>query len=464
MSIRREYLRQNQSQFISDLKELVSFPSVSSLPEHAPDIEATAKWLVRRLEKVGLENVELVETAGGPVVYADWLHAEGKPSILVYGHYDVQPADPLDLWDSPPFQPEVRDGCLYGRGASDNKGNLLAALIGLEAMLQAEGALPVNVKLFLEGEEEVGSPNSLPLLAQEKERFACDICVNADGIQYAPGQPTILYSFRGLAAFQVDVQGADSDLHSGIYGGTVANPLHALAEIVASFHSPEGGISVDGFYDAVADIDAEERSRLARAPYNEAQYLSNLGLDAVFGEPGYSTNERAWRRPTLEVNGMWGGFLGEGTKTVLPNSAHAKITCRLVAHQDPNKVLQAITAHVEKVSPPGVKTTVTLGAGKADPYLLPLTHPGVQILADAYLELYETDPIYIGSGGTIPVTAAMLEELGVYSLVFGFCARDEQIHAPNEFFRLSSFETAQDAYGILFHRLAAADSLVCATA
>lgn len=463
MSVRREYLRQQQSQYITDLKEFVSFPSVSSLPEHASDIAATANWLVRRLKKAGLENIELLETAAGPVVYADWLHAEDKPTILVYGHYDVQPADPLDLWDSPPFQPEVRDGCLFGRGASDNKGNLLAALIGLEAMLQAEGALPVNVKLFLEGEEEVGSPNSLPLLAQEKERFASDICVNADGIQYAPGQPTILYSFRGLAAFQVDVQGANSDLHSGIYGGTVANPLHALAEIVASFHNPEGGISVEGFYDSVEDIDAEERSRLARAPYNEPQYLSNLGLDAVFGEPGYSTNERAWRRPTLEVNGMWGGFLGEGTKTVLPNSAHAKVTCRLVAHQDPNRVLDAITAHVQKVSPKGVKTTVALGAGKADPYLLPLTHPGVKILADAYQELYGTDPIYIGSGGTIPVTAAMLEELGVYSLVFGFCARDEQIHAPNEFFRLSSFATAQDAYGILFHRLAAADDLVSAT-
>ena len=459
MSRRQAYLKQNQSRFVSDLQEFVSLPSVSALPAHASDIEATAHWLSRRLGKSGFENVTLVPTATYPVVYADWLHAAGKPTILVYGHYDVQPADPVELWDSPPFAPEVRNGRLYGRGASDNKGNLLAALIGLEAMLHTEGGLPVNVKLFLEGEEEIGSPHSLPLLAQERERFACDLCVNADGIQYAPGQPTILYSFRGMATFQVDVQGAKSDLHSGIYGGTIANPLHALASIVASFHHPEGGIAVEGFYSSVAEMDPEERARLARAPYDEAQYLANLGLDAVFGEPGYSTNERAWRRPTLEVNGMWGGFQGEGTKTVLPNSAHAKVTCRLVAHQDPQQILEAVAAHVQKVAPPGVSTTVTPGAGKADPYLLPLSHPGVELLAEAYQDLYGADPIYIGSGGTIPVTAAMLDQLGVYSLVFGFCARDEQIHAPNEFFRLSSFALAQEAYGTLLHKLATAHSL-----
>ncbi len=459
MSSRQTYLQENQAMFVEALQEFVSMPSVSSLPEHTGDIESTAQWLSQRLQSVGFENVELVPTASHPVVYADWLHAAGKPTVLVYGHYDVQPADPFDLWDSPPFAPEIRDGCLYGRGASDNKGNLLAALIGLEAMLQAEGGLPVNVKLFLEGEEEIGSPNSLPLLSQERERFASDICVNADGIQYAPGQPTILYSFRGMASFQVNVVGANSDLHSGIYGGTIANPLHALASIVASFHSPEGRIAVKGFYDSVADIDPDERSRLARAPYDESQYLATLGLDSVFGEPGYTTNERAWRRPTLEVNGMWGGFQGEGTKTVLPNSAHAKVTCRLVAHQDPQQILEAITTHVQHIAPPGVRTTVVPGAGLADPYLLPLSHPGVKILADSYQELYGADPIYIGSGGTIPVTAAMLDELGIYSLVFGFCARDEQIHAPNEFFRLSSFALAQEAYGILFHKLAAADSL-----
>ena len=459
MSSRQTYLQENQAMFVEALREFVSIPSVSSLPEHASDIETTAHWLSQRLQKVGFENVKLIPTTTHPVVYADWLHADGKPTVLVYGHYDVQPADPFDLWDSPPFSPEVRDGCLFGRGASDNKGNLLAALVGLEAMLQAEGGLPVNVKLFLEGEEEIGSPNSLPLLALEKERFASDICVNADGIQYAPGQPTILYSFRGMASFQLNVQGASSDLHSGIYGGTIANPLHALASIVASFHTAEGRIAVKGFYDSVADIDPDERSRLARAPYDEAQYLAALGLNSVFGEPGYTTNERAWRRPTLEVNGMWGGFQGHGTKTVLPNSAHAKVTCRLVAHQDPRQVQEAITAHVQQVAPPGVRTTVVPGAGLADPYLLPLSHPGVKILADSYQELYGRDPIYIGSGGTIPVTAAMLEELGVYSLVFGFCARDEQIHAPNEFFRLSSFALAQEAYGILFHKLATADSL-----
>ncbi len=459
MSSRQAYLTQHQPQFIADLQDFVSLPSISSLPEHASDMATAAQWLAQRLERIGFENVEQVPTATHPVVYADWLHAADKPTILLYGHYDVQPADPVELWHSPPFVPEVREGRLYGRGASDNKGNLLAALIGLEAMLQVEGKLPVNVKLFLEGEEEVGSPHSLPLLAQERDRFACDICVNADGIQYAPDQPTILYSFRGMASFQVDVQGAKSDLHSGIYGGAIANPLHALASIVASFHNADGGIAVEDFYTAVAEMDPEERSRLARAPYDEMQYLADLGLDTVFGEPGYSTNERTWRRPTLEINGMWGGFQGKGTKTVLPNAAHAKVSCRLVAHQNPQRILEAIKAHVRRIAPPGVRVTVTPGVGKADPYLLPLSHPGVQILADSYRELYATDPIYIGSGGTIPVTAAMLDQLGVYSLVFGFCTRDEQIHAPNEFFRLSSFARAQEAYGVLLHKLAHADNL-----
>lgn len=456
---RTDYLTRNQARFLDELKELVALPSVSSLAAHRADMQATAQWLIRRLRQAGFENAEGLATETNPVVYGDWLHAPGQPTVLIYGHYDVQPADPADLWDSPPFAPTVRDGRLYGRGASDNKGNLLAALLGLEAMLACEGGLPVNVKFFLEGEEEIGSPHSLPLLARSQERFACDICVNTDGIQYRHNQPTILSSFRGMAALEIDVQGAASDLHSGIYGGTIQNPLHALAAIVASLHDARGAVAVPGFYDDVAPMSAEERAQLAQAPYDEAQYLRALGVDATFGEPGFSTNERAWRRPTLEVNGMGGGFQGEGAKTVLPSSAHAKISCRLVAHQDPERILELVAAHVRDASPPGARTTITPRAGRAQPYLLPATHPGVQIMAETYRELYGTEPIHIGSGGTIPVTAAMLEHLGVYSLVFGFCTRDEQIHAPNEFFRLDSFALAQRAIGVLLHRLAAVDAL-----
>ncbi len=460
MSVARStYLTDNQPQYIDELMQFVAIPSVSALPAHREDIDAAAQWVAQRLVRMGMEHVELLPTAGTSVVYGDWLHAPGKPTILIYGHYDVQPADPVELWDSPPFAPEIRDDRLYGRGASDNKGNLLAALIGLEAMLACEGQLPVNIKFFLEGEEEIGSPYSLALLAQEQDRFASDICVNADGIQYGPDQPTILSSFRGMAACEIDVQGPKSDLHSGIYGGTIQNPLHALAAIIASLHDAQGRIAIAGFYDDVAPLAESDRALLAQAPYDETTYMQDLDVDAVFGEAGYSTNERAWRRPTLEVNGMWGGFQGDGAKTVLPSSAHAKISCRLVADQDPARILECIEHHVQRHAPPGVRVTVTPRTGMAFPYLLPLDHPGVRHMADTYRELYGKDPFYIGSGGTIPVTAAMLEHLGIYSLVFGFCTRDEQIHAPNEFFRLSSFARAQQAFGLLLHRLATAAGL-----
>lgn len=456
---RTAWLAEHQPRFVDELAEFVAIPSVSSLPAHRADMTEAARWLARRLDQAGFEHIELLPTEGNPVVYGDWMHAPGQPVILIYGHYDVQPADPVELWESPPFQPAVRDGRLYGRGASDNKGNLLAAVVGLEALLACEGRLPVNIRFFLDGEEEIGSPCSLPLLARAGTRFACDICVNADGIQYGPDQPTILGSFRGMATLQIDVTGAHSDLHSGIYGGTLRNPLQALASLLASLHHADGTIAVPGFYDDVVPMTDAERVQLAQVPYDETQYLADLDVDAVFGEPGYTTNERAWRRPTLELNGMWGGFQGEGTKTVLPRSAHAKISCRLVADQNPDHILDCIATHAARHAPSGVRVKVIPGPGRARPYLLPSAHPGVQIMTDTYQKLYGKSPLHIGSGGTIPVTAAMLEHLGVYSLVFGFCTRDERIHAPNEFFRLSSFARAQQAYGLLMHRLAAADSL-----
>ena len=453
-SSRAAYLESNQARFLEELCEFVSIPSVSALPEHAGDVNAAADWLAARVARAGFENVVQLPTGGTPVVYGDWLHAPGRPTILLYGHYDVQPADPVEAWDSPPFAPAVRDERLYGRGASDNKGNLLAALIGLEGVLQTDGALPVNVKLFLEGEEEIGSPYSLGLLTTEKERLAADICVNADGIQYGVGKPTILGSFRGMAGIELTVRGPSSDLHSGIFGGTIHNPLHAMARLVASFHDAEGRIAVEGFYDDVVPVGDEDRERLGRAPFDEQEYIAGLDVDAVYGEAGYTTNERAWRRPTLELNGMWGGFQGEGSKTIVPSEAHAKVSCRLVANQDPGRIQELLEAHVRKHAPPGVRVSVARKRGLANPYLLPLDHPGVEAMADSYREIYDREPFYIGSGGTIPVTAAMLEELGIYSLVFGFCTRDEQIHAPNEFFRLSSFATAQQAFGILVHKLA----------
>lgn len=456
---RNDFLAAGQEGFVKELCDFVAIPSVSALLDNRPHVDEAAQWLMRRLTRMGMEHVKLLPTQGTAVVYGDWLHAPDRPTVLIYGHYDVQPADPIELWDSPPFAPEVREGRLYGRGASDNKGNMLAALIGLEAILQTEGRLPVNIKLFLDGEEEIGSPFTLGLLEQEKALFASDICLNADGIQYGPENPTILSSFRGMAGCEIEVRGPDSDLHSGIYGGTIHNPLHALARIIASFHDAQGRIAVEGFYDDVVPVGDADRSLLSQVPFDETAYTRDLGVDAVFGEEGYSTNERAWRRPTLEINGMWGGFQGEGSKTILPSSAHAKVSCRLVAHQDPHVIQDRLVQHIERVAPPGVRVRVKRGTGKAFPYMIPLEHPGIQLMAETYRELYGKDPFYIGSGGTIPVTAAMLEHLGIYSLVFGFCTRDERIHAPNEFFRLSSFARAQKAFGLLLDRLGGARNL-----
>ncbi|MFL5628892.1 MAG: dipeptidase [Ktedonobacteraceae bacterium] len=447
------YLQERQLRYQEELLQFLSIPSVSALPEHADDVQRAAHWVADRLTAAGLENVQILPTDGHPVVYGQWLHAPEKPTVMIYGHFDTQPADPLDQWTSPPFEPEVRDDRVYARGASDDKGNMLTPILAVEALLQAEGGLPVNVKFFLEGQEEIGSPQLPTLIANQRDLLACDLVLSADGGQYSEEQPGLLIAFKGLASMQIDVRGARTDLHSGVYGGAVANPIHALVYLLDSMRSPEGKILVEGFYDAVVPLSTEDRAAIAVVPFDEKAYKEAIGVDALVAEPGYTPQEHLAGRPTLEVNGIWGGFQGEGTKTVLPNEAHAKITCRLVANQDPAMIVDLISRHVERYAPPGVRAMVRSLSGTAKPYLVPVDYWGNRAVEAVLMEMYGKAPYYIRLGGSIPVCELFLSMLGANTVNFGFALMDEQMHAPNEFFRLSSFRRGQVAYGKILHRL-----------
>jgi acetylornithine deacetylase/succinyl-diaminopimelate desuccinylase-like protein len=447
------YLNEHREEFIRELLEFLRIPSISSLPDHTSSVQSAAEWVEARMKAAGIESARIMPTGGHPVVYGDWLHIPGRPTVLIYGHFDTQPVDPLDLWDNPPFEAVIKNGRIYARGATDNKGNLFIPIIVAEAMLKTEGSLPVNLKFLFEGQEEIGSPQLPDFIAASKDLLSCDLVVSADGSQWDENQPVLILGTRGLAAIYIDVQGPDHDVHSGTYGGTIANPIHALVQILDSMHDQDGRITVDGFYDNVRSLTDEERAQLARVPFNEAEYLNGLGANSVFGEPGFTTYERAWARPTIEINGIYGGFQGEGSKTVLPSTAYAKVTCRLVADQDPLKIGDLVLAHVKKVSPPGVKVKVTKAESGGIPYLVPAAHPGMRIAASVLRDLYGKEPYQIRSGGTIPVNALFLHYLHAYTIVFAFGLQDERSHSPNEFFRLSSYERGQKAYGMLLNRL-----------
>ncbi len=447
------YLNEHKDQFVAELLEFLRIPSISSLPDHMPSVKQAAEWVEDRMKGAGIESVRIIPTGGHPVVYGDWLHAQGKPTILIYGHFDTQPVDPLGLWDYPPFEPIIKEGRIYARGATDDKGNLFIPIIVAEAILKTSGSLPVNLKFLFEGQEEIGSPQLPDFISANKELLSSDLVLSADGGQWDEDQPTLVLGTRGLAAIFIDVQGPGHDLHSGTYGGTIANPIHALVQILESMHDQDGRVTVDGFYDNVRPLSDKERTQLTGVPFNEAEYLSEISATSVFGEPGFITYERAWARPTLEINGIYGGFQGEGLKTVLPSKAHAKISCRLVADQDPSKIADLVVAHVNKMAPTGVKVTATKADSGAIPYLVPASHQGMKIAASVLRDLYGKKPYKTRSGGTIPVNALFHKHLDAYTIVFAFGLHDERQHSPNEFFRLSSFERGQKAYGMLLNRL-----------
>jgi acetylornithine deacetylase/succinyl-diaminopimelate desuccinylase-like protein len=450
------YLDREQDRFVAELMEFVRIPSVSAKPENIPDVKHAADWVARRLVLAGVEGVEVLPTAGHPVVCGHWLHAGAdKPTIMIYGHFDVQPAEASPLWISPPFEPTVRDGRMYGRGASDDKGGMMVPILAAEALLKSTGRLPVNVKFFFEGQEEIGSPDLAPFVAANVGRLSADMIFSADGLQWSPDQPMIVEALKGLVKCEIVVRGARSDQHSGLHGGAIANPAMALAQILASMKSLDGLVTVAGFYDDVVPLSPEDRAAIARVPYDEAAYLAETGAPEPFGEPGYTTRERLWARPTLDVNGLTSGWQGAGSMTVLPAEARAKITCRLVAAQDPASILAAIKRHVEGHCPAGVTVEVEIMPGGSGPFLMPSGHNGAAVASEVLTEIYGREPYRTRLGGSIPVMSMMLEQLGVHAVMFGFSHDDENLHAPNEFFRLDVFRKGQEAYVKLLLRLGA---------
>jgi acetylornithine deacetylase/succinyl-diaminopimelate desuccinylase-like protein len=455
----QEYLETHQHRYLEELRDFIRIPSVSALSEHKEDVNRAGLWVVARLKRAGIENTALMPTGGHPVVYGDWLHAgDDKPTILIYGHFDVQPADPFEKWDSPPFEPALADNDrVYGRGATDSKGNMLTPIIAVEALLKNAGKLPVNVKFLFEGQEEIGSPQLEAFIEQHADKLSCDAVLSSDGMLYSPERHMLVSGTKGLASVEIRVKGSNGDLHSGLQGGLTKNPIEALAEIIASMRRPDGGIAIEGFYDDVVDLSAAERSKSAEVPYDEEADRESLGVAEFYGEPGYTNRERNWARPTLDFNGIKGGFQGEGLKTVIPAIAEVKISCRLVANQTPERVRELIRRHVEAHTPRGVTVEVSTMQGQSAPYLVSMDHPVNEIVSDILTEIYGLAPYHTRVGGSVPVLDLFLKWLGVYSFNFGWSSPDENLHAPNEFIRLTNFRRGQRAYCMVLERLGELD-------
>ncbi len=434
------YLDTHAEARLVSYRELLAIPSISGLPEHADDCRRAAAWIADDLRGVGVEHVEVSPTGGHPVVYGDWLHAAGAPTVLVYCHYDVQPVDPLDLWDSPPFVAAIVGDRMVARGSSDDKGQLHMHLRAVEAMLATRGGLPLNLRFVFEGEEESSSTHLGAWLEANRERLVADAAVISDTGFFEGNLPAITVGLRGMMTAQIDVVGSAVDLHSGSFGGAVQNPANALATIIAALKGPDGRIRIPGFYDEVVAMTEADRQAMADLPFDDGEYLRNLGLPALFGEEGFTTLERRGARPTLDVNGIWGGFQGEGSKTIIPAHAHAKVSCRLVSEQDPSVIFDRLQGFVAEIAPTGVTTTVRLmGGGR--PSLTPIDHPMTQAAARALEATFGRAPVYIREGGSIPICASFEATLGLQVVLVGFAPPDGHAHAPNEWMELTSYET-----------------------
>ncbi|MCF6139068.1 dipeptidase [Pseudalkalibacillus berkeleyi] len=428
----------HKEEYIEQLKDFLRIPSISTIKEHKKDVVKAAEWLAESLRKINMENVEIIETEGHPVVYADWLHAEGKPTVLIYGHYDVQPVEPLDLWDSPPFEPVVKDDKIYARGATDDKGQLFIHVKALELLMDENGELPVNVKFCIEGEEEQASPNLPPFIEQNQERLACDAVVISDTSFIEEGQPAICTSLRGALAMELTVTTANSDLHSGVYGGGVPNAVHQLVRILDSLHDQDGKVAVEGFYDGVPELTDELKQEVAAIPFDKEKTKEQLGLDDFYGEQGFTFQEQTGIRPTLEINGMKGGFADEGFKTIVPCQANAKMSCRLVGDQDPQYVYDKIQQHIEANKPAGTRVEMVQYL-KAKPVSLNSNTPMITKAADAYESVYGKRPLFPKEGGSIPIVEVFSRVLDVPVVMMGFGLPSENLHAPNEHFHLENF-------------------------
>lgn len=432
------FIEANKQRYLDELTELIAIPSVSTNPENAPDIRRCAEWMKNHLTRIGMQNARIFPTAGHPVVYAEWLGAPGKPTILLYGHYDVQPVDPVALWTSPPFAATIRNGNLYARGSADDKGQVFIHLKSIEAFMKNGGALPINIKMLIEGEEEIGSEHLDPFVRSHKELLKADLVLISDTSMFARGVPSVCYGLRGLAYMQIDLVGPNKDLHSGSYGGSVHNPIQALAEIIAELHDKNGRVTIPGFYDDVRALTKKERAAFKKLPWSDAAYARSLGVRELYGEKGFTSLERLWARPTLECNGIWGGFTGDGAKTVLPSAASAKISMRLVPDQKSDKIAALFLKHVKKISPRSVTVAARyLHGGEAA--LTPIESPGVQAAVAALEKGFGKKPLYQREGGSIPIVVQFKNILGLDTVLLGFGLPDENAHAPDEFLNLDNF-------------------------
>jgi len=432
------YIRDNYDRYLEELREFIAIPSVSTKREHRGDIQRCAEWVAAQMKEIGLENVELCPTAGHPIVYGDWLHAEGKPTLLFYGHYDVQPAEPLELWESPPWDLTLRKGDLYARGVVDDKGQVFMHLKAIEAFMKSQGSLPVNIKLIIEGEEEVGSENVYKFIHKEKKRLECDALLVSDTTMLGKGIPSVCYGLRGLCYFEVELTGPSVDLHSGSFGGAVPNPINILCEIMAQLHDKNGRVAIPGFYKDVRPLTRAERRQVKKLPFSEKIFQTTTGVPGLTGEKGYSTMERIWARPTLDINGIYGGYTGEGAKTVIPSNASAKFSTRLVPNQDPAKITKLVIKHVKKLAPKNVKLKFTLHS-EGDGWLAPFDHPFVQAGKVALEKGFKKRAVFIREGGSIPLVSMMYKEFKRPCVLLGYGLPDENAHAPNERLNLENF-------------------------
>jgi acetylornithine deacetylase/succinyl-diaminopimelate desuccinylase-like protein len=449
-----DYIRTQRAAAVEELKGLLRIPSVSTKAEHKKDMQKATAWLMARMRAMGLEHVKTYPTGGHPVVYADWLHAPGKPTVLLYGHYDVQPAEPLELWITGPFEPTVRKGKLFARGAVDDKGQVFMHLAALEAHMKTAGRLPVNVKLLIEGEEEIGSPNLGPFIAAHTRLLQADVAMISDTAMLAKGVPGITHGLRGLVYFQIDVESAKGDLHSGGFGGSIENPASALARILTQCKDADGRILIPGFYDKVRKLPAAERRALARLPFRDTPFQKEIGAQALHGERGFTTLERLWTRPTFEVNGLYSGFIGEGAKTVLPCAAMAKVSMRLVPNQDPNEIARLFLRHLSRIAPKTVRVKVTEVSGRGTPWLCPTDHPAMRALARAIRTGFGKAPVFTRTGGTIPVVPTLANRLNLPCLLMGIGLPDENAHAPNETLDLENFYLGTRAAACFYEEMA----------
>jgi len=434
-----DYAKTNREIHLNELKDFLKIPSVSTQPEHDADVAKAAQWLADSMQEAGVENVQIIDTVGHPLVYGDWLHAgEKAPTVLIYGHYDVQPAEPFDLWDSLPFEPTIRDDYVYARGSSDDKGQAFIHVKAVQAHLAANGRLPVNVKFIMEGEEESGGASLTAFIPENKELLKADVALVSDTGMISKEQPSIVYGLRGMCYLFMDITGPTRDLHSGSFGGGIDNPLNVLGHIIAKLKDENGRVLIPGFYDDVRELSAEERSMLAEYNFDEAGWLAETGAPQAWGDPDYTLVERLGARPTLDVHGIIGGYTGPGGKTVLPSTVHCKLSMRLVPYQNPEKIEEAFKAYIQEIAPPSVTIEITGGHG-APATITDFEIPAIKAAVTAYTDAFGKEPIFMREGGSIPVVGQFQEYLGLETVLMGFGLPDDKIHAPNERFYLPNF-------------------------